>query len=142
IHLTDLRCYVNQIASLDVSANAMLSVLLVFQNKLTTLDVSTNTALTQLQASFNQLTTLDVSGNHQLTNLDVRKNYLTMLNVKNGNNTSFTNFDARQNPQLYCIQVDDATWAEANWTQVDAGAYFSNDCAGSQNDIVYIPDQN
>jgi Leucine-rich repeat (LRR) protein len=140
--LTDLRCYVNQIASLDVSANTMLSVLLVFQNKLTALDVSTNTALTQLQASFNQLTTLDVSGNHQLTNLDVRKNYLMMLNVKNGNNTSFVNFDARQNPQLYCIEVDDAAWAEANWTQVDAGAYFSTDCAGSQNDIVYIPDQN
>jgi hypothetical protein len=140
--LTDLRCYVNQIASLDVSSNTMLSVLLVFQNRLTSLDVSQNAALVQLQCSFNQLSTLDVSNNSGLTNLDVRKNYLTMLNVKNGNNTSFTNFDARENPQLSCIQVDDAAWAEANWTQTDAAAYFSADCAGSQNDIVNIPDAN
>ena len=48
--------------------------------------------------------------------------------VRNGNNTNIDNFKARYNPNLYCIDVDDATWSIANWEARDSQSYFSNNC--------------
>ena len=59
--------------------------------------------------------------NNQLTNLDVR----------NGNNTNFTLFEATTNPNLTCINVDDALWSTTNWTNIDQQHYFSNSCSGT-----------
>lgn len=36
--------------------------------------------------------------------------------------------DASNNPNLTCIQVDDAVWSEANWVNVDNPSPFSEDC--------------
>jgi hypothetical protein len=142
LKLKDLRCYVNQIEDLDVSANEDLLVLLCFQNKLTELNLGLNENLRELQCSFNVITALDVSGNHALTSLDARKNKLVMLNVKNGHNNNFTTFNITNNPELFCVQVDDATYSEANWTNTDPRVFFSTDCSGATNDIVNIPDAN
>jgi hypothetical protein len=73
------------------------------------------TALTSLGCDANQLTSLDVSQNTALTELWCGQNPLTSLDVRNGNNTNFTIFYALGNPNLYCIDVDDATWSTANW---------------------------
>jgi len=56
-------------------------------------------------------------------------NSLTSLNVKNGNNTNFTNFNATNNPNLTCIEVDDAAYSTANWLNIDAASSFSVDCS-------------
>lgn len=32
------------------------------------------------------------------------------------------------NPNLLCIQVDDAAWSETNWTNVDDWSSFNEDC--------------
>ena len=37
---------------------------------------------------------------------------------------------------LLCIQIDGATYSNANWTNIAIGASFSEDC------IVHIPDAN
>jgi hypothetical protein len=37
-------------------------------------------------------------------------------------------FDATNNPDLTCIQVDDAAYSTTNWTNIDATASFSTDC--------------
>jgi Leucine-rich repeat (LRR) protein len=151
--LTDLYCINNQLTSLDVSQNTALTTLLCDDNQLTSLNVSQNTALTYLRCDDNLLTSLNVSANlaltylechnNQLTSLDVSQNtalttlycwanQLTSLDVRNGNNTNFTNFEAQDNPNLYCIDVDDATWSTANWTvanwNIDPQSYFSNNC--------------
>ena len=60
-----------------------------------------------------------------LTLLDCYNNQLTSLDVRNGNNINFTNFDATGNSNLNCVSVDDATWATANWTNIDAHTSFS-----------------
>ncbi len=54
---------------------------------------------------------------------------MTSLNVKNGNNSNFSISQATDNPNLVCIEVDDATWSTTNWTNVDATTIFSEDCA-------------
>ena len=126
--LTTLYCYNNQLTSLDVSQNTALTTLYCGGNQLTSLDVSQNTALTYLYCSGNPLTSLDVSQNTALTNLRCGSNQLTSLDVRNGNNTNIYDFEAPNNPNLYCIDVDDASWSTANWTYIDPQSYFSNNC--------------
>ena len=130
--LTYLNCSANPFTTLDVSQNTALTHLQCEVNSLTSLDVSQNTALIYLLCYFNQLTTLDVSQNTALLYLWCEYNQLTCLNMANGNNINFTLFRATENPNLNCVQVDDAEWSSANWTdfngQIDPQMYFSEDC--------------
>ena len=79
--LKKLKCFNNQLTSLDVSKNKVLTYLDCYSNQLTSLDVSKNTALTQLYCKNNQLTKLDVSKNTALTELNCSNNQLTKLDV-------------------------------------------------------------
>ncbi len=159
--LQTLYCYNNQLTSLDVSANTSLQTLYCSNNQLTSLDVSTNTALQHLYCHFNQLTSLNISTNtalqnlvctnNQLTSLDVStntalqtlscaSNQLTSLNVNNGYNTLIRYFDARNNPDLTKIIVD-------NPSDVNAGLFpynnwFKDATATYDNNLTYIPDDN
>jgi len=130
----------NLLTSLDVSANTALLELYCSWNNLTSLDVSQNTALEMLLCSDNQLTSLDVSNNTALKLLVCNSNQLTSLDVRNGNNTNFyfdvdAEFFTNANPNLYCIDVDNAVWSTANWTvangNIDPQHYFSNNCSGT-----------
>ncbi|PQJ72408.1 DUF7619 domain-containing protein [Polaribacter butkevichii] len=109
-------------------------------NTITNLDVSNKnitdltginafTALTTLNVSNNQLSTLDVSTHSLLSSLDAQSNGLTSLNVKNGNNTNFTLFNTINNPNLTCIEVDDAAYSTLNWTNIDTTSNFVNNQA-------------
>ncbi len=152
LSLIGLSCERNQLTNLNVSLNTALRAISCGENLLSTLNVSNNTALTYLACDYNQLTNLDVSVNtileslvcsgNQLTDLNLTANYwfatlychtnqLTILNVQNGNNTNL-DFHAANNPNLTCIQVDNAAWSTANWTfannNIDAMASFSENC--------------
>jgi len=131
--LDTLYCDYNQLTTLDVSNNTALTYLQCYGNQLTTLDVSQNTALIRLDCGGNQLTTLDVSGATALTWLHCSENQLTSLDVRNGNNQNFSQFVSLNNPNLNCINVDDAGYSTANWTggAIDPQHYFSNNCSGT-----------
>ena len=105
------------------------------ENQLSELDVSHNTYLSTLDCSHNYLTSLNLSQNTSLTLLRCYNNQLSTLDVKNGNNTYFlhffSHFATQNNPNLYCINVDDATWSTANWTSIDPQHYFSNNCSAT-----------
>ncbi|MBU0489360.1 MAG: T9SS type A sorting domain-containing protein [Bacteroidetes bacterium] len=123
-----LSCSANQLTTLDVTNNMALKDLSCYDNLLSALDVSNNLALEELHCHSNQLSTLDVSNNMALTVLWCRSNQLTCLNVRNGNNINFSYFQAYDNPDLYCIEVDDPAWSIANWTIIDAHATFGYNC--------------
>lgn len=89
------------------------------------------TSITTLQCYNNQLTSIDLTSNIALTELRCQNNQLTSLNVANGNNTNFIYFIVSNNPNLSCIQVDDATYSTTNWMDIDAGASFNEDCSGT-----------
>src|SRR5690606_20325911 len=73
--------------------------------------------------------------NTELTDLECFNNQLTSLNVANGNNINFTRFFAINNPNLFCIQVDDSVYSATNWESgiggfaFDSIAQFSEDCS-------------
>jgi len=147
--LSGLGCFYNNLTSLDVSNNSQLSALACFANGISDLELSQNTALTMLVCSANMLTNLDLTQNislrylvcdyNELTSLDLSNNILldtvycynnnlNCINVANGNNTNIMDFSAENNPNLTCIEVDDAAWAAANWTSIDSQTSFSEDC--------------
>ncbi len=132
VSLKTIHCQYNQITSLDVSTCPSLIYLGCYNNQLTSIDVSNNPLLTSLGCFFNKITHLDVSNNIHLDQLGCNNNLLESLNVRNGNNINFTYFTANSNPNLTCIQVDNAAWSEANWTQIDPQMYFSEFCNGSE----------
>ncbi len=139
--LTMLTAYENELTTIDVSQNPILEHLDLFDNQLTSLDLSQNTQLTFLVCSQNQLSTLDLSQLPLLNDLTCGRNQLTSLNVQNGNNSNFISFGAEDNPNLTCIQVDDAAYSTANWNYIDPGTVFSINCA-TLSDLTYVPDDN
>ncbi|WP_445721435.1 T9SS type A sorting domain-containing protein [Flavobacterium sp.] len=133
--LKNLSCSLNQLTSLDVTQNTTLKNLRCSINQLSGLDVTQNTALTALYCSTNQLTSLDVSQNTALKQLECGSNQLTSLDVVNGNNSNFTVFNATNNPNLTCIQIDNGFTPPSNWEK-DATASYSYDCTSlSTNDF-------
>ncbi len=152
IALKALGCGSNSLTSLDVSNNPGLieldcntnyltsltglpiSSLINFDcqnNNLTSLDLSTDTALVFLYCNNNKLSSLDVSSCFSLTHLYCQNNLFTSLNVKNGNNVNIGTgwFNATNNPNLTCIEVDNVAFSTANWMNaVDSGASFSTNC--------------
>jgi len=161
IGLTNLTIYNNQLTSLNISNNTSLTYLFVYGNQLTTIDVTANPGLTYLNVGNNQLTSIDITNNTlvstlhipsnqitsldlgmhtALTYLDVSNNQLTSLNIKNNNNTIITTFKTTANPNLVCVEVDDATWSNANWINIGAITSFNEDCASIP--LTYVPDDN
>ena len=142
INLTQLSCYNNQLTSLDVSNNTALEGLSCSENQLTAIDVSIHPALENLYCDNNQLTKIDVSKNPALRSLGFNNNQLTSLNIQNGNNENLVYVHFQDNPNLSCVQVDDAAFSTANWTdewwaKKDETAMFSTSCMGtvSLNDL-------
>ena len=102
-------------------------------------------ALKSLDCSYNQLIKLDFGNNLNLTTLYCNNNKLTSLNLKNGHNSNFfqsyKTLDSRNNPQLFCIQVDDPiVFAGYPGVFKDSHSSYSNDCSALP--MTYIPDDN
>ena len=92
-------------------------------------------ALELLFCSDNQITNLDLSNNINLSSLFCHNNQLYYLNLKNGNNTSIpinnvsNCLSIKNNPFLYCIEVDNVSFSNNNWFgAIDAQHYFSTNC--------------
>ncbi len=150
IALERLICAGNGMTSLDVSKNTALWDLQLHFNSVSSLDLSTNSALTNLNCHDNLLTSLDVSLNTTLTHLSCHHNpQMTCLDVANGNNASFIYFNSHACPNLFCINVDDATDANGSsfWLNgKDPWATFSESCGCSNQppdcSMAAIADQN
>ena len=128
--LSYIDCSYNQFSSLNFSGLELTSLEYIYcnANLLTNLNVSGLTSLIEIDCYENQITSLDFSTNTAIQYLYCRDNLLTSLNAKNGNNTNMSDFDARNNPDLTCIQVDDAAYSTTNWTNKDATASFNTNC--------------
>lgn len=88
-----------------------------------------------LNCEYNDLVNIDISNNTSLEYIHCKGNDLTSLNLANGNNTNFYHAFADEIQissnlsNLTCIQVDDVTYSEENWSDYkDATTSFSTDC--------------
>lgn len=140
--LTQLNLNGNNLTSINVSGLTNLFRLVASNNMLNNIITdANNTSLAVIEASGNQLTSLDVSSVSSLLRLIVDDNTnLSSLVIKNGNNSSIvtSNFSALNTTNLGCIEVDDVSYATANWTNIDAGTLFSQNCATASSNDFFI----
>ncbi len=151
--LKTLKCNSNSLTNLDVSKNNTLEELQCLGNGLTSITFPNNSSIENLECSNNSLVTLDTNNlnnlmylncsSNNITSLILDKaskleyvycenNTLTSLSIKNGTN-SFNipfsgQFDARNNPNLVCTQVDDASFSTTHWANIDSETSFNEDC--------------
>lgn len=132
----------SQLTSVDISQNPLLNHIDSDNTGLTSIDLSHNLLLADISISSPALKELDLSKNTALTSFRSNNgNALGSLNLKNGNNLKLQYLSFTANASLDCVQVDDADYANTNWsTFKPAKATFSLDC----NSIPYtlIPDLN
>jgi Leucine-rich repeat (LRR) protein len=130
-----------QLSSIQFCNNTPIATLICDNNQLTNLVIDGDSLQTLICAG-NQLTSLNLSNHTRLSNLHCGSNQLSSLNIQNGNNSILGGFVATNNPSLTCIQVDDVTFMDANWSGgKDAGANFNTDCSNIWCTIT-IPDAN
>lgn len=140
--LTNLNISNNDIVEIKITSNTALAVLDCSNNNIANLNLSLNTALVELFCNNNVLTSLDLSKN--VANLGIviaNDNKLTSFNMKNGTNLHVYRFDARNNPDLTCIEVNSPDYSSAIWTSIDPQTTFSENCSATV-ELAYIPDYN
>ena len=138
--LSDVIVSDNQLASIDFNSNSYLNYVDCNNNNLTNLNVLSNSYLGYLFCNGNQISDLDCSNNSSLFQLGCANNLLSNLNLQNGNNSNLTSFDATNNPQLTCVQVDSVALMNTNWSgAIDATASYSLACTSC---TIAIPDVN
>lgn len=118
-------CDNNLLSDIDFSNNTLLNTIHVSNNLMTDLDVSNNVLLNEIQAKNIDITYLDLSSNNVLWEVEITNTLLESLNLKNGNNTTLTDIILTNNPNLYCVLVDDVTYSTTNWTDIDAQTSFN-----------------
>ena len=75
----------------------------------------------------NNLSTINLSNNTQLFEVTCSGNNLISIDLRNGNNLGLWYFLSMNNPNLNCIDVEDISYCEYNWS-VDSWTSFSNNC--------------
>ena len=131
--VTNLTVSSQSISSLaGIETFTALTYLDCIDNQLTNLDLSNNVFLDYLDCAENELITLDITHNTSLTELYCHDNQLISLEVRNGNNINITHFWSFNNSNLYCINVDNTSFSNTNWTTyIDVQHYFSDNCGGT-----------
>ncbi len=155
--LTSLNISNNNLSHIDLSKNPLLGNLIIHDNNLSIIDVSHNPLLENLFIGGNIISSFDVSNNLLLETLSFSESLLITgnidlsqhsvlwalrcentsisgLNIKNGDPMLPSQLKASNNPNLFCIDVDDAEAANAGLTnpfnlwEVDEQVYFSENC--------------
>jgi Leucine-rich repeat (LRR) protein len=171
-NLLELRLNNNQINSIDISNNTILNVLELRKNEFNQLnlsnnpdllvldigennfnfiDLSNNLKLNDLRINDNNINSLDLTNHTELYTFRAENNSLTSLNIQNGTNrqlgTFFPDiiyrFNIENNPNLFCVLVDDITYSNQYWISKDSQTIYSQNVSNcSTCEEIVIPDPN
>jgi len=141
INLERLYIERNEILNIDLSKNVKLRHIYFQYNDIATIDFSHNANLSFVFGYQNNLTTVDFTNNASLTKLDLNHNNLNSIDIRTGNN-NIDDFNVRNNPNLGCIYVNDASYFWENFgLNIDLTARFSNnesDCSSNTFDGEFV----
>ena len=136
--LVELNVSNNSIGILSLSNALNLKDLLADYNNLITLDLTANNSLTKVSCANNELSSLDFSNLIHLTSMNCSANQLTSLYGRNGSNALLEMFNSTNNPNLRCIEIDNAANIGSSWVK-DVTSTFTVNCHYGE---TYIPDDN
>jgi hypothetical protein len=114
INMKELRCFNNQITTLDMSNSPNLTLLSCGSNQLTSINVANNPLLKTLSTPNNNLTTINVTNNDSLVTLGIDNNSLSTINLSNNlklywfyaSNNNITTLDLSNNILLNQIRFE------------------------------------
>ncbi len=157
-NLEQLYCRNIQLEILDVEVNTALIILSASNNEIESVGLVNNTSIqildlssnrlveindldqllniTSFSVASNEITDINLEVNTLLTNIDVSSNQLESLNVQNGNNDQLLRFNAVNNPDLSCIEIDNENQIGDEW-QKDESASYSQNC---RYEDTFVPD--
>ena len=131
--------YCNSLSSLILPNTNTLHTLWAYTTNLSSLDLSNNTGLQYLDIANANFTSIDVSMLPNLIEFYCNENdMLSSLDISNGNNIILDWMFANVNPNLGCIQVDnaaDANSRDTNMWRKDATADYLETCTLSNDDF-------
>jgi hypothetical protein len=130
VNLEQVNLEQNMFSEIDLSQNNAIEQLYIGNNQLDSVNVANLANLKRFRCDSNYIDRLDLRFNPLLEYLDCRTNNLSELNIKNGNNSnvSTANFNATANPNLFCIEVDNASYSNNTWTGIDSQSFFTTNC--------------
>jgi hypothetical protein len=145
-NLVELTADFNNLESINTSNNPLLEVLniinydalplttfthnnpnlkeLVLVGNLTSLNINEMVNLEYLQVLNNSIPSINLTHNINLQRFRYNDNATTEIDIRNGNNANLTIFSIGYTPTLSCIYVDDASYSQTNWTNVDSSVNF------------------
>ncbi|NND62462.1 MAG: T9SS type A sorting domain-containing protein [Flavobacteriaceae bacterium] len=137
VALSDLSCQNNQLTSLNLNSNSNLYQIICHDNTLTNITLPSSANLLEIFWCYNNaLESLDLTLAPILATLRFENNNLNFLDLRNSNNTNIHTMDARDNPNLELICVDDIDYSTnaSNWNK-DTTAEYSETCLLSISDM-------
>ena len=134
--LRHFSVYNNQLSKLNLTSNPVIRECLIGQNPLTTLDLSQNPLIYNLYLTGTLLEALDLTQNPELIFFECSESpNLISLDFKNQNNQGILTFRTLNNPNLFCIEVDDPDYSQQNWLNVDPWMNFNEECILGLDDV-------
>jgi ELWxxDGT repeat protein len=159
-NLVELKCEKSALTTIDISANFNLKKLYLNGNQFTTFELASTSQLEELNIGDNPLESISIDNALQLKQLFINNatgslntidaspfSMLETIDVSNSNLSNFkinvgniTSFDARNNPNLTCIEIDDVATAITRFINKDAAANFSTSCNDTSVSRTFVPD--
>lgn len=132
--LEEFKIKNSSLTSLNLSNNILLKKIILRENEdLGFLNIDNLTDIEYITCIYNNLKNLDLSFNPNLKEVFLYNNNLNTLNIKNGNNQYVEYLITINNPNLFCIEVDDEVEADTYDWIVGSQTEFSEDCENSNN---------
>jgi Leucine-rich repeat (LRR) protein len=127
--LRKVKLSFNNIYKILVKNTPNLTSLEFSNNQLTSIYVQESPKLIELICRDNPISLLTLVNNPNFKSLTAYGTNLSVLNLKNGNNGKITRLEISLNPNLYCVQLDDPTYADSiQYIIKDPQTYFSSNC--------------
>ncbi|WP_405562994.1 ELWxxDGT repeat protein [Polaribacter sp. Asnod6-C07] len=138
--LQELSINNNNLNALDTNSLYQITHLDCSSNQITSLELFSLFQLEELICNNNNIEELDVTGINSLTKFYAQDNSLSKIILKTGNTQNITEFNATNNPDLECIEVEAANldFANTNFTNIDSQTSFNVNCGDTR--TVDIPD--
>ena len=118
----------NQLSSITFENDTTIEYLNLMDNQFSQLNLDNLTSLKNIIVTNNNIDSLDFSSCSSIKFISINQNNLSYLNLKNGLNNNISYLTTVNNPNLYCIEVDDAVYSTNNWNNIDSWTSFSGNC--------------
>ncbi|CAL2065121.1 T9SS type A sorting domain-containing protein [Tenacibaculum sp. 190524A05c] len=139
-NIDKLWCWENSITEIDASKNVKLREFICRENQITNLILGNHPILNKIDCSINNIENLDFSNSPVISEIKIFNNNLSSLDLKNGNNENINTLNATGNENLFCIEVDNVSFANSatNWFK-DTSANYSENCSATAdvNDLEF-----